>query len=388
MSEEQLDKVKILIDLGRYEAARTMLAPMLAAEPDSSQAHAHLAYSWLRPGRYAEAVESVRTALRLDPVNLFPWKLLAIGEHGLMRACIAVGADGAEHDDAALAAARRCVELDPWSAECHRLLATTLMHRDRGESLAAIDDAIELAPQDALLHLVRGRVLWHNSGAWSKRGVAARAAFVEALRLDPDNTEALYLLARHDLEKEHWGAARERLVRVAQLDPAYAPEVRELLAQIAGSADEADDAPPQTLSSPQEAETAPESAEPPEPERPAPVRPAAVRPAPARSAPEWREEYLGKSRSGRGGGGRLAVGLVVFLVVAVARGVMTAGSDAPSSVPASRTLPSHYRLPSEYIQPPRIPSQFPVDRLPTGNLWPTPRPRLTLPPNWPPPTQR
>ncbi|MFE6923897.1 tetratricopeptide repeat protein [Nocardia sp. NPDC057663] len=365
MSEQQLDRAAALIDLGRFEAARAELAPVLAAEPDNSDAHAQLSYSWLRSGANATAAESARTALRLHPENVFAWKLLGLSEHGLHGELVESDPTAAlDHEEAAVHAASRCVELDPWSAECHRILATVVAHRDRNAALAAIDTAVELEPENSVLHMVRGRVLWLGAKVISKRAAAGRAAIEEALRLDPDNVEALFLLGNHAVQRRRWAEAEPWLRRAAELDPSYGPDVRELLAQIP----EPSSATSGSSTAPPPAEVAKESP---------PVRP--VR----RPEPAWRQEYLGTPSSGGGVGGRVIIGLTVFLVCLIVRGVMNAGTDSPSTGPTSRTLPSYYRPPPTYLPPPRT---FPVDRLPTGYPWPTPRPRVTLPPNWSPQT--
>ncbi|MFI6225569.1 tetratricopeptide repeat protein [Nocardia salmonicida] len=198
MSEQQLDRAAALIDLGRFEAARAELAPVLATEPDNSDAHAQLAYSWLRSGVNAAATDAARAALRSHPGNVFAWRILALGEYGLLGERVDADPTAATaHADEAVRAARRCVELDPWSADSYRILATTLQHRDRDAALAAIDSAIEIAPENAVFHVVRGRVLWQDARTIGKRAAAGRAAIEHALRLDPDNVEAIYLLGNH-----------------------------------------------------------------------------------------------------------------------------------------------------------------------------------------------
>ncbi|MEV6219480.1 tetratricopeptide repeat protein [Nocardia sp. NPDC051833] len=369
MSDHHLDRAAALIDLGRFEAARAELAPLLAAEPDNGDAHAQLAYSWLRSGDTATAAESARTALRLDPENVFAWKLLALSEHGLLGELYESDRPAAlAHEDAATRAASRCVELDPWSAECHRILATVVVHRDRKAAMAAIDTAVELEPANAVLHVVRGRVLWQGAKVASQRAAAGRAALAEALRLDPDNVEALFLLGSHAVQRRRWAEAETWLRRAAELDPSYAPEVRELLARIP------DPAADRASSPERESSTSP----------PAPALAAAAYP-PMPPDPAWRQEYLGARGSGGGAGGWAVIGVVVLLVILAALGATTENPDSPSTGPASRTLPSYYRPPS-YIPLPRTFPQFPADRLPTGYPWPTTRPRVTLPPNWVPPT--
>ncbi|MGW4632624.1 tetratricopeptide repeat protein, partial [Nocardia sp. NPDC004415] len=228
--EDQLARAAVLIDLGRYDAAADALAPLLATDPDNSDAHAYLAYARVRAGEDTAAAGSARTALRLRPDNVFAWKLLVLAELELWRADEPART---AHLDAARDAAERCVELEPWSPECHRLHALVLAPRDDVAALAAIDTALELDPDDpGLLHVVRGRVLWQEAGALSPWGLAARDSFVEALRLDPAHVEALYLLACHDMASERWESAEQRVRRAAELQPALGPVARDLLGRI------------------------------------------------------------------------------------------------------------------------------------------------------------
>ncbi|WP_446221606.1 tetratricopeptide repeat protein [Nocardia sp. IBHARD005] len=340
MSEQRLDRAATLIDLCRLDAARAELAPVLAAEPDNSDAHAQLAYSWLKSGANATATDAARAALRSHPENVFAWRILALSEYGLRGEHVDSDPTAATaHEDEAVRAARRCVELDSWSADSYRILATTLQHRDRDAALTAIDTAVEIDPENAVFHVVRGRVLWHGARTIGKRAAAGRAAVEEALRWDPENVEALYLLGNHAFQRRRWAEAEQWLRRAAELDPAYGPDVRALLAAIPS-------------------------------QNPTPVP--ATAPAPYRAS--------------SGGGGvkrKHLVGVVLLLVMLAWHGLLTVaeGPDSPSTGSTSRTTPypgSYYRLPPSYLQQlPTLPSvpRFPSDRWPTG--WPTPRPYLT-----------
>ncbi|WP_336086038.1 tetratricopeptide repeat protein [Nocardia sp. SSK8] len=402
MSERHLDRAATLIDLGRFDAARAELAPLLAAEPDNSDAHAQLAYSWLRSGENATAADSARTALRLDPDNVFAWTLLAMSEHGLLADLYESDREAAlRHEEAAVRAAERGVELDSWSAESYRVLAIVLTHRDREAALAAIDTALELEPELAVLHVVRGRVLWQDTKVRSKRAAAGRAAIEEALRLDPDNVQALYLLGNHAVQRRRWAEAGPWLRRAAELDPSYGPDVRSLLAKFPDYARE------HAFPAARERPTPPPAPPPPAPPPPKPTPPPAARtptpPSAARTPPPvpaaaveyppmppvpardhaWRAEYLGTPRSGAGNGFWAAIGIALILALVVAGVGGNTDRDSPSTGPTSRTLPSYYPP----LSPVPLPRTFPAHPWPTGHPWPSGYPRLT-PPNWTPPVYR
>ncbi|MEV0686547.1 hypothetical protein AB0I35_22020 [Nocardia sp. NPDC050378] len=233
MSEPRLDRAVVLVELDRLEAARAELAAVLAVEPDNADAHAHVAHTWLRSADFATASAAARTALRHDPEHLFAWVLLALSEQGLFDRLADTDRIAAlVHQDEAVRAAYTCVDLNPWSAECHRVLAVVLAPRDREAALAAVDAGIELDPQEPLLYLTRARVLWHGAEADARRAVAFRAALEQALRLEPDNAEAMYLLGADAARSGRRANAERWLLRAAELEPAHGPAARELLRQV------------------------------------------------------------------------------------------------------------------------------------------------------------
>ncbi|MEV0543457.1 tetratricopeptide repeat protein [Nocardia salmonicida] len=331
---DQLHKAEILIDLRREAAARDLLGPLLAAEPDNGTAWALLAYAWAREGEAVPAAEAARTALRIEPVNLFAWKVTVLAENQL-GAAAANREIAAAHSDRALWAADRCVDLDPMSAECHRLRATVLRYRDRRAALAVLDHALTLDPENVDLHLMRGEVLWDDASAASRPTESARAAFAHALRIDPGSAEALYLLGFDAVHNSRWAEARRLLRRAAELNPTYGPQVRELLSR--------------------------ESA--------------------------WRAEYLGKP-----GRGRVSAGWAIAAVIVVSVMLSAVFGEEPDPAAPSRrtpapTQPSYYRPPPSYFQqlPLPTPPRFPSDRWPTGKPWPTPPRQYLTPAPLPPP---
>ncbi|MFC9665247.1 hypothetical protein ACFVJ5_33900 [Nocardia sp. NPDC127606] len=116
MSDE-LRKAEILFELGRHAAARDLLGPLVAAEPDYGMAWAFLGYAWSQDGEPTRALEAARTALRVEPDNLFAWKIIVLAENQLRERADTEQA-AAARSDRALRAADRCVELDPMSADC------------------------------------------------------------------------------------------------------------------------------------------------------------------------------------------------------------------------------------------------------------------------------
>ncbi|WP_181700926.1 hypothetical protein [Nocardia sp. GTS18] len=313
MSEPRLDRAVVLVELDRLEAARAELAALLAVEPDNADAHAHVAHTWLRSADFATASAAARTALRHDPEHLFAWVLLALSEHGLFDRLTDTDRVAAlAHQDEAVRAAYTCVDLNPWSAECHRVLAVVLAPRDREAALAAVDVGIELDPQEPLLYITRARVLWHGAEADAQRAVAFRAALEQALRLEPDNAEAMYLLGADAARSGRRADAERWLLRAAELEPAHGPAARELLRQV---------------------------------------------PDPSGSLrdPAVRREYLGGPSAGgarRSSTGVIAV-LVFLFVVGLARAVSGVDTDDASTRPTTTLRP-----PLTYYKPQPLPTSL------------------------------
>ncbi|MBP2187938.1 tetratricopeptide repeat protein [Nocardia goodfellowii] len=196
-----------LEQLGRYADARTLLAEELASDPDNATAAAYLADSCLSLGDYPAAAAAADAALRVRPDS----------EFGLRARALAQNALGEER--AAAAAARRAVELGPDSAANYRVLAT-VTRTDPAVALPAIQRALELTPQNANLHWLRGSILLQQSKAGLRTSGQAAESFGRALDIDPAHAAAAHDLAIVRLRAGRLGAAADGLLRVGELDPA------------------------------------------------------------------------------------------------------------------------------------------------------------------------
>jgi tetratricopeptide (TPR) repeat protein len=192
------NRAAALCDLGRPAAARDALLPLLAREPEHAGAHHVLAHALLGLGDHAGALVAARTTAALLPDDARPHQLASRALTGLGR-----------HREA-VAAADRAVELDPGNSYCHRLAAVVRLNGDlyvRG-ALGMAAHAVELAPHEPLAHLVHGRAAL---AAGERR--LARAAFLEALALDPNLAGARTHLAA--LTARRPGVLRPGLSRAA-----------------------------------------------------------------------------------------------------------------------------------------------------------------------------
>ncbi|WP_327143239.1 tetratricopeptide repeat protein [Nocardia sp. NBC_01327] len=339
----RIAKARVLMELGRFAGARELLGEVLAGDPENAVALADMAEVAFRLREYARALEFSAAALRRTPEDTFVWRVRALAELALARDASSGPVVVREHRAAAVAAARRAVEIDPENADNLRILAATLRDEDPVAALQKLVAALEVDPDNVGVYLLRGLILRRNlRGPDSLR--LAEEAFRAVLRLDPENAEALYELALIDLERGNRTAGEEQLRRVARLDPEYGDAVRENLEWLAREDERLADA----------ARTAAET-----------TRPAGPRSYGSPSAVVARSP--GTPRRARRYGWALAA--LVFLVVRLAAAGVSHDSGSRYTTPA--------RLPSNYLQ-----SQM---RMPSFPAIPDPReaPFRNWPSNWP-----
>ena len=113
------------------------------------------------------------------------------------------------HDEA-LEAASEWVSRDPGNAQAHRWLAVSQAQAGvHAAALSSIDRAIELSPDEAELHLVRGSIL-----LGTRRPDDAQAALAQATGLDPNQLGAYFLQAQMAVARGDADEA-ERLAKLA-----------------------------------------------------------------------------------------------------------------------------------------------------------------------------
>lgn len=133
---------------------------------------------------------------------------------------------------------RTALEQDPDDAQAWSELARILTYSSsllptqesilarRQEALAAIDQAVELEPDDSAIHAVRAFVLdWLASGnlvTGEQRQdylTEAEGEAVRALQLDPNNALALAFYAEVLLDEQKWSQAEQYAEQATKLDP-------------------------------------------------------------------------------------------------------------------------------------------------------------------------
>lgn len=180
-----------LAEVDRVEAAYQLVAEALREDPEDSDALQVLAHCHRLESRWAEMLTALDTAASRTPDNprIHGNRSVALRELGRI--------------PEAVAAAELGRRLAPDNAEYELIRAEALLCQ-RGTravlaALAATRRARELDPEGVWARVTEARV---------QRRMAefgrARTAYLEALRLAPDNPQALYGLATIDAERGRW----------------------------------------------------------------------------------------------------------------------------------------------------------------------------------------
>jgi len=224
--------------MGSFGASEEALGTVMARVPEDLGVRQVLSATYLRTGRTAQALETLEPALRRAPDN--PALLRAAAEAYLASNNLAKAAEFYERANALdkgsvesrvrlaqvqLAAggdtARTLKDLEAIvvsnpSAQAAdlALISEYLRRREPDKALAAADAFAKKQPANPLAFNVKG-VIYSSKRDFK----AARAAFEEALKLDPNYAEGAYNLARLDLVERNVDGARKRYEQMLVKDP-------------------------------------------------------------------------------------------------------------------------------------------------------------------------
>ncbi|MGL6235990.1 MAG: tetratricopeptide repeat protein [Segniliparus sp.] len=167
-----------LLGLGRHAQAEAVVRQGLAQDPHDFLLLSQLARSLIGQDKAKEALVAAQGLVAQRPDSDVAHRLVAIAYVKLHRGRLAEES------------ARQAVELDPEDGWNHYALAAALMAGLRlGRARACARRAVELDPEEADFHLLVGKL--HRFGFARRGRGAAREAYAEALRLEPENAEAL-----------------------------------------------------------------------------------------------------------------------------------------------------------------------------------------------------
>lgn len=198
-----LDRAQVLADLGRHTEARAELAIHLANEPDSLGGLYLLAQCELALDDPTAALAAADCAIAVAPEAELAMRLraLALADLGRHRA--------------AREAAKAAIRIDPGHWRTHYVLAIVRSRTDVfDEAYPAALRAVELAPHESEAHVMVGITA---AGMGHKK--EARAAYHEALRLDPQSATALNNLAAMDINRARLGSAARNVTAGLRVDP-------------------------------------------------------------------------------------------------------------------------------------------------------------------------
>ncbi|MEN3608098.1 tetratricopeptide repeat protein [Plantactinospora sp. ZYX-F-223] len=201
-----LERALQLAQVGRVKAAYPLISQALQGDPGDSHALQVLGYCYQREGRWGDMLTVLDSAARRTPESpqLQRNRSLALRQLGRI--------------PEALAAAELARSLDPDDARNELARAEALLRgsgtRTVLAALAATRRARELDPESVWAHITEGKV---------QRRMAefgrARAAYLEALRLAPDDPQALYGLATLDSDRGRAVRASPAMAGVLQTVP-------------------------------------------------------------------------------------------------------------------------------------------------------------------------
>lgn len=164
----------VLIGLGRHDAAVACAKRAVELAPDSNSTHVILGRALLERGELGLAEASLREALRLDPSDPFDYGWLARVQLDQQRW------------EQALATAEQGLALDADNDLClHQRAAALMLLGRKPEAAKAVEALLERSPNGSATHAALGYLLLHGGDV-----AAGKAAFLESLRLNPENEDA------------------------------------------------------------------------------------------------------------------------------------------------------------------------------------------------------
>ena len=204
---------RTLIEAGQPTRALEALTSALAADPDNGTAWCLVAQCHLALNDPARAIHAARRAVALMPTAEWPHRLLSIG---LM---------GSRAFTEAHVEAVRAVECAPnlWRTHAQVARVDCASGRIVAESWWAARRAVELGPGEAEAHFVLGLVALS-----AKEDAIGQAAFLECLRLDPNNATARNNLAVVEMRRKRVFSAIPHLMAALRENPNLETSARNL----------------------------------------------------------------------------------------------------------------------------------------------------------------
>jgi tetratricopeptide (TPR) repeat protein len=236
--EDYLNRGQAYLVLGRHNRALRILDEAVRIKPDSYKALCARAEALHRLGDMQGAIRDYQAAHCLEPEADAPLTGVALT---LLES---------DRDDDAIAELEKVLARHPANLEAKLLKARALSaQKDLGAALTLIEQVLASAPEHAVAHEYRGRILWMKgalqdaaqsfnrslhvdpfrlsthlalSALWTAEGnnAAADAQYVRVQQLFKRNPEALNEIAAHMAEHGHASKAIEIFSDLAEMEPA------------------------------------------------------------------------------------------------------------------------------------------------------------------------
>ena len=202
LTAARVNLARVYIAVEQPAKALETLKPLLAVGVASADAHAVAGDALLRLGNAAGAEEQYNSASKLNPGDVRSRTASALAR-------MSRGESGAGFEDLS-ALATKSTDTYPDLA----LISARLKRSEFSAALVAVEALTKKAPKDARSYEIRGRIL-----VAMKDYPAARAAFEQALKIDPNLYAATSNLTQLDLKQKQPARARERLEAGIAADP-------------------------------------------------------------------------------------------------------------------------------------------------------------------------
>ena len=200
---QELARASAMLDVRRYDEATSLLAQLVAAEPESSRAWCLMARAHLGADRYADATVAANRAVALDPGDEWPHRLAS-------NALVHLG-----NFAGALRAAYEARRLAPSYWQTHVCVAQAALAAQRLDlATEAATRARGLAPNEPDVHFLSGKVSLAGGDL-----TGARLHQERALALDPAHSGAMNELGRIRLRRHDSAGAIRHFISAARATP-------------------------------------------------------------------------------------------------------------------------------------------------------------------------
>lgn len=211
------------------------LEKSLRLQPRERGAHLFLGIAYYRKNEYGKALTALQKETQLDPGNAtaLMWVgVVQLAQGDALAACVTLDKAaelkpndvdilyhrGRAHMLVSKDSYEEMFHADPNSWRVHQVLAQSYLEADRyDDAIAEFQLAIKERPEEPGLHEELGDAYWKHVQL-----PEAESAFREELKLDPDNSSAMYKLAVVSLEHSEPEVSKKLLTQVIAMEPHFA----------------------------------------------------------------------------------------------------------------------------------------------------------------------